>query len=66
MTTKYANVSIPKKLADSIDNYIIKNFSMDFRSRAEVVKYALRKLLIEENSENTFSTKSDEENVTTT
>ena len=40
-------LSIPSKLADEIDNYIEKHPELDFRSKAQVVNYALRKLFNE-------------------
>lgn len=43
MRIKYSNVSIPEGLAKRIDKYI-KESDLDFRSRAQVVNFALRKL----------------------
>jgi metal-responsive CopG/Arc/MetJ family transcriptional regulator len=44
---KYKHVSIPDKLIDEIDRYIQKHSELDFRSRAQVVIFALRKLFVE-------------------
>lgn len=44
--SRYVNVSIPDKLAHAIDEYIKKS-KLDFRSRASVVVYALRQMMIE-------------------
>ncbi len=48
MKAKYKHVSIPDKLIDEIDRYIKKNPELDFRSRAQVVIFSLRKLFVEE------------------
>jgi len=44
MRAKYVNVSIHEDLAKKIDEYIKKS-KLGFRSRAEVVSEALRKML---------------------
>jgi len=44
MRAKYVNVSIHEDLAKKIDEYIKKS-KLGFRSRAEVVSEALRRLL---------------------
>ncbi len=44
MRAKYVNVSIPEELAKKIDEYIKKS-KLGYRSRAEVVGEALRKLI---------------------
>ena len=44
MRARYVNVSIPEELAKKIDEYIKKS-KLGFRSRAEVVSEALRRLL---------------------
>ena len=46
MTAKYKHISIPDKLIQSIDDYIKKHPELDFRSRAQVVNFALRKLFV--------------------
>ena len=46
MRARYVNVSIPEELAKKIDEYIKKS-KLGFRSRAEVVSEALRKLFVE-------------------
>lgn len=46
MRAKYVNVSIHEDLAKKIDTYM-KNSKMGFRSRAEVVSFALRKIFAE-------------------
>lgn len=45
---KYKNVSIPDKLADAIDKFIKDNKNLDFRSRAEVINYSVRQILIKD------------------
>ena len=44
MAAKYANISVPRKLAEHIDKYIKENPQLDLRSRAQVVNFSLRKL----------------------
>lgn len=44
MRARYVNVSIPEDLAKKIDEYI-KNSKLGYRSRAEVVIEALRRLM---------------------
>lgn len=44
MRAKYVNVSIPEELAEKIDE-LIKNSKLGYRSRAEVVSDAVRRLL---------------------
>ena len=44
MRAKYVNVSIHEDLAKKIDEYIEKS-KLGFRSRAEVVSEAVRKML---------------------
>ncbi len=44
MRAKYVNVSIHEDLAKKIDEYIKKS-KLGFRSRAEVVSEAVRKML---------------------
>jgi metal-responsive CopG/Arc/MetJ family transcriptional regulator len=46
MRARYVNVSIHEDLAKKIDEYM-KNSKLGFRSRAEVVSEALRKLFSE-------------------
>ena len=41
---KYKHISVPDKLIDEIDKYIGEHPELDFRSRAQVVIFALRKL----------------------
>ncbi len=48
---KYVNVSIPDKLAKAIDDYIKEHPELDFRSRAQVVNFSLRRLFIDTNKE---------------
>jgi len=43
MRARYINVSIPEELAKKIDEYIKKS-KLGFRSRAEVVAEALRRM----------------------
>jgi metal-responsive CopG/Arc/MetJ family transcriptional regulator len=45
MRARYVNVSIPEELARKIDEYIKKS-KLGFRSRAEVVSEALRKMFV--------------------
>ena len=45
MKARYVNVSIPDKLAKAIDKYIEEHPEMDFRSRAQVVNFCVRKLV---------------------
>ena len=47
MRAKYVNVSIHEDLAKKIDEYIEKS-KLGFRSRAEVVSDALRRLFVGE------------------
>lgn len=44
MRARYINVSIPEELAKKIDDFITKS-KMGYRSRAEVVLEALRRLI---------------------
>ena len=44
--TRYVNVSIPEGLSDGIDEFIEDNPKLDLRSRAQVVTFALRILMI--------------------
>ncbi len=44
MRARYVNVSIPEELAKKIDEYIEKS-KMGFRSRAEFVSEAVRRLI---------------------
>ena len=44
---RYVNISVPDKLAKSIDDYIKEHPELDLRSRAQVVNFALRKLFTE-------------------
>lgn len=44
MRAKYVNVSIPEELSKKIDEYIKKS-KLGYRSRAEVVIEALRRLM---------------------
>ncbi len=46
MKAKYKHISIPDKLVEAIDEYIENNPGLDFRSRASVVNFALRKLFV--------------------
>ncbi len=46
MKAKYKHISLPDKLIDEIDNYIKKHPELDFRSRAQVVIFALRELFV--------------------
>lgn len=46
MRARYVNVSIPEELANHIDEYIKKS-KKGYRSRAEVVLEALRRLMDE-------------------
>ena len=39
-------ISIPKGLAEAIDQYIKDNPKLDLRSRAQVVNFALRMLFV--------------------
>lgn len=48
MRAKYVNISVHEDLAKKIDGYI-KNSKLGFRSRAEVVSEALRRLFEKEN-----------------
>jgi len=41
---KYKHISLPDKLIEEIDRYIKANPQLDFRSRAQVVIFSLRKL----------------------
>jgi metal-responsive CopG/Arc/MetJ family transcriptional regulator len=43
---KYSNISIPDKLAHAVDEYIKEHPELDLRSRAQVVSFALRLLLV--------------------
>lgn len=43
---KYRNISLPDKLIDKLDKYIKNHPELDFRSRAEVIKYCLRQLFL--------------------
>jgi len=47
MRAKYVNVSIHEDLANKIDEYIKKS-KLGFRSRAEVVSEAIRRLIDKE------------------
>ena len=47
MNPKYKHISLPSKLADAIDGYIKDNPKLDFRSRTEVIKFALRKIFLD-------------------
>lgn len=44
MRARYVNVSIPEELAKKIDEFISKS-KLGYRSRAEVVVEAVRKLM---------------------
>lgn len=44
MRAKYVNVSIPEELAKKIDEYIKKS-KLGYRSRAELVGEAIRRLI---------------------
>lgn len=44
MRSRYVNVSIPEELAKQIDDYMKKS-KLGYRSRAEVVIEAVRKLM---------------------
>lgn len=44
MRAKYVNVSIPEELAKKVDEFIVKS-KVGYRSRAEVVIEALRRLI---------------------
>lgn len=44
MRARYVNISIPEELAKKIDDFIKKS-KMGYRSRAEVVIEALRRLI---------------------
>ncbi len=46
MKAKYKHISIPDKLVDAIDKYIEDHPDLDFRSRAAVVNFSLRKLFV--------------------
>lgn len=46
---KYANISVPEKLAKHIDQWRKDNEHLDLRSRAQVVNFALRKLFTKRN-----------------
>jgi len=46
MRARYVNISIHEDLARKIDHYM-KESKLGFRSRAEVVSFALRKIFIE-------------------
>lgn len=43
---KYANISIPKSLAEEIDQYILKS-KLGYKSRAELVTEAIREKITE-------------------
>ena len=43
---RYSNISIPDKLAKKIDEYL-KETDLDFRSRAQVVNFVLRKFFVD-------------------
>lgn len=45
MTINYSNISISKELTNEIDKYLEKS---SFQSRAEFIKFAVRKILMEE------------------
>ncbi len=47
MKTKYHNVSLHEDLIKQIDNHI-KNSKLSFRSRAEFLTYAVRKIFDKE------------------
>jgi len=47
MRDEYVNISIPKKLGKAVNDFIEKYPELDLRSRAEVVKFALRKLYLD-------------------
>lgn len=44
MRARYVNVSVPEELANEIDEFMKKS-KMGYRSRAEVVTEAVRRLL---------------------
>jgi len=46
MRARYVNISIPEELAKRVDEFIKKS-KMGYRSRAEVVSEALRRLFTE-------------------
>ena len=46
MKAKYKHISLPDKLIEEIDKYIKDNPGLDFRSRAQVVAFALRLLFV--------------------
>ena len=48
----YVNISVPDKLAKAIDEYIKDNPDLDWRSRAQVVNFALRMLFVGKLSKN--------------
>lgn len=49
--TEYINVKLPKAMGDSIDSFIKNNPNLGYKSRAEVVKDSLRKLIVKITSE---------------
>lgn len=49
MRAKYVNISIHEELAKKIDNYM-KDSKLGFRSRAEVVSFALRAIFKDKSS----------------
>jgi metal-responsive CopG/Arc/MetJ family transcriptional regulator len=46
MRARYVNVSVPEEIAEKIDEYIKKS-KLGYRSRAEVVIEALRRMFLE-------------------
>jgi metal-responsive CopG/Arc/MetJ family transcriptional regulator len=46
MRARYVNVSVPEEIAEKVDEYIKKS-KLGYRSRAEVVIEALRRLFSE-------------------
>lgn len=47
MKAKYKHISLPDKLIEEIDRYKETHPELDFRSRAQVTIFALRKLFVE-------------------
>ena len=45
MKARYKHVSLPEKLMDEVDNHLEGENKLGFQSRAEMVKYLLRKYL---------------------
>lgn len=46
MKVRYSNISIPEGLAKKIDKFL-KETDLDFRSRAAVVNFVLRKFFVD-------------------